>query len=62
MQSKLIDSFVVSLTRAIDLMGMQKNPSRYEWNIDNLEKIRFYFGGLEDSVEERLERFFEEEY
>ncbi len=59
---KLIDSFIVSLTRAIDLMRMQKNPSRYKWDVENLDKIRFYLAELEDSVEERLERFFAKEY
>ena len=62
MQSKLIDSFIVSLTRAIDLMKLSKNPSKHKWDIENLDKIRFYFGGLEDEKEELLERFFEEEY
>jgi len=54
--------FVSSLTRSIDLMRLQKNPSQYQWDIQNLDKIRFYFAGLIDEKEELLERFFEEEY
>ena len=59
MQGNLIDSFIVSLTRAIDLMRLQKNPSKYKWDIQNLDKIRFYFAGLIDEKEELLERFFQ---
>ena len=62
MAGTLIDSFVASLSRSINLMRLQKNPSQYEWDIQNLDKIRFYLAGLNDDKEELLERFFEEEY
>lgn len=60
MEGKPINSFISSLTKAIELMRSPEIPSQDQLDIQNLEKIRFYFAGLKYGREELWERFFDQ--
>jgi hypothetical protein len=60
MEGKVINSLITSLTSAIELMRSSKITAHDNWDIQNLEKIRYYFTGLKYGNDESWERFFEQ--
>ncbi len=62
MQEQSINSFISSLTEAIDIMRVSDAESQRKQDIINLERIRLFFTGLKYGEREIYEKFFEEIY
>ncbi len=47
---RLIESLLVALQRASDLIASQEEPGKWKWDLENLKKLQLLVAGLEEAA------------